>query len=132
MVFDVSSKKSFESLHKWEKECQNFSGGEPIVSKTQSSVFESFALIRCLHLVQAIVVCGNKSDLGKKSRAVSEPEAMKWAQARGLVFIVFHHMRFFSDFLTGYTYFETSAKSGQNVNEMFIARKFCFVGEYIM
>ena len=48
-----------------------------------------------------VVVCANKVDEPK--RAVSEADGKKWAQAQGFV------------------YFETSAKSGQNVNELFAA-----------
>lgn len=48
-----------------------------------------------------VVVCANKTDEAK--RVVTEAEGKKWAQAQGFV------------------YFETSAKSGQNVNELFAA-----------
>lgn len=55
------------------------------------------------------VVCANKVDLADsgKKRSVSEVEGQKWAASHG------------------FSYFETSAQSGKNVNEMF---DFCFRG----
>ena len=49
----------------------------------------------------ALVLVGNKSDGGKK-REVSEADAKKWASSHGNL-----------------TYFETSAKDGDNVSRMF-------------
>ncbi|XP_067844573.1 dnaJ homolog subfamily C member 27 isoform X2 [Heptranchias perlo] len=46
------------------------------------------------------VVCGNKVDCGKR-RVVDESEGRLWAQSRG------------------FNYFETSAQSGEGINEMF-------------
>lgn len=46
-----------------------------------------------------VAVCGNKTDLGK--RAVTEAEARRWATSKG------------------FSYWETSAQSGQNVGGMF-------------
>lgn len=57
---------------------------------------EEFGLRNC-----AFVLCGNKAD--SKKREVSEPDARRWAGAHG-----------------GMPYFETSAKDGANVHEMFL------------
>lgn len=47
------------------------------------------------------ILCANKVDAADKKRAVSPADGQKWAESKG------------------YAYIETSAKSGQNVNEMF-------------
>ncbi|KDO22856.1 hypothetical protein SPRG_11993, partial [Saprolegnia parasitica CBS 223.65] len=57
LLFDVSSRRSFEGLDAWLKEAAKFGGGK----------------FPC-------VVCGNKID---KIRVVSEDEGMAWARARG-------------------------------------------------
>ena len=50
---------------------------------------------------QCFVVCANKADITGKKRVVSDEEGKKYASNRGLI------------------YFETSAKDGMNVMEMF-------------
>ena len=77
LVYDISSRKSFEALNMWVKEAAKFAGGTTGIT---------------------FVLCGNKND---KKRVVPEAEGRAWADQ--------HEMRFF----------ETSAKSGENVNEMF-------------
>ncbi|OQR87525.1 ras family GTPase [Achlya hypogyna] len=57
LLFDVSSRRSFESLDGWLREAAKFGGGK----------------FPC-------VVCGNKID---KVRVVSEDEGKTWAKARG-------------------------------------------------
>merc|ERR1711959_347350 len=66
LVYDVSSKKSFDALDSWTKELGKFAGkrkkGEEI----------------------PITVCGNKTDLRKQ--VVSEKEGREWATRRGYAF----------------------------------------------
>jgi len=61
IVFDVSSRKSFESLESWVKEAATFGAINPV-----------------------IVVCANKVDIGK--RVVAEKEARVWAAGRGYMY----------------------------------------------
>lgn len=77
LVYDVSSRKSFQALDMWLKEAAKFSGNTAGIT---------------------FVVCGNKSD---KKRVVPESDGRQWADAHG------------------FRFFETSAKSGESVNEMF-------------
>ena len=77
LVYDVGSKRSFESLDTWLKE---------------SAKFGAKAL--------KVVVLANKVD-GKK-RVVSLKDGQAWAAARG------------------YRYFDTSAASGDNVEQAFM------------
>lgn len=58
LVFDVSSKASFEALDQWVEESARYGGSNAVV-----------------------VVAGNKTDLGK--RAVSDSEARAWADRNG-------------------------------------------------
>jgi GTPase SAR1 family protein len=58
LIFDVTSRRSFESLEGWLKEAAKYGGGK----------------FPC-------IVCGNKID--KHPRAVSEDEGVAWAKARG-------------------------------------------------
>jgi GTPase SAR1 family protein len=58
-----------------------------------------------------VAVCGNKSDGG--NRAVSEKDGKDWAAKNGFMYVM-------CCFLT-FRFFETSAQSGQQVNEMFEA-----------
>jgi len=75
LVYDATSRKSFDALDSWMIECSKY-GGSKI----------------------PLIVCANKID---KKRAVSEQEGRAWATAHG------------------FSYFETSASSGTNVNEVF-------------
>jgi DnaJ family protein C protein 27 len=75
LVYDVTSRSSFEALDGWLKEANKHGVGEV-----------------------PIIVCANKCD---KMRTVTEQEGVSWAQSRGL------------------RYFETSASSGQNIQEVF-------------
>jgi len=61
LVFDVNSRKTFESLDNWLKEASNYGAYNVIV-----------------------VLCGNKIDISK--RAVSEKEAKSWAASRGFLY----------------------------------------------
>lgn len=58
LVFDVSSKKSFDNLEAWLKESKQYGASDP-----------------------TIIVCANFCD--SKSRVVTEKEGRQWAQARG-------------------------------------------------
>ncbi|KAG8466866.1 hypothetical protein KFE25_008245 [Diacronema lutheri] len=78
LVFDVNSRQSFEALGFWRKEATALGAGGA-----------------------QFVLCGNKSDVGK--RVVSADEGQKFAALHGL------------------PYFETTAKDGDNVTEMFHA-----------
>lgn len=77
LVYDVTSRESFEALDLWLEEATACGAG---------------AAVR--------VLCANKCDLGK-ARRVTEKEGAAWAAT--------HNFR----------YFETSAKSGRNVAEVF-------------
>ncbi len=77
LVYDVSSRESFEDLDTWIAEASKF-GANP--------------------REMPITVCANKVD---KKRAVSEDEGRSFAMSRG------------------FNYFETSAATGSNINEMF-------------
>ena len=78
LVFDVTSRKSFDDLDGWLEEANLFG---------------------CKYNSVPVVVCGNKIDKGK--RTVSESEAQSWANSKR------------------FPYFETSASSGANVQEVF-------------
>eukprot|EP00656_Telonema_subtile_P034126 TRINITY_DN3824_c0_g1_i2.p1 TRINITY_DN3824_c0_g1~~TRINITY_DN3824_c0_g1_i2.p1 ORF type:complete len:206 (-),score=46.28 TRINITY_DN3824_c0_g1_i2:123-740(-) len=80
LVYDATSRKSFEALDSWVKEMTKFSGKKRI----------------------AVTVCANKADLVEK-QMVSEAEGQEWASKRG------------------YSFAETSAQSGQNIETMFLA-----------
>lgn len=58
LVYDVNSKKSFDSLNNWLHECSKY-GGKDIV----------------------IAVCANKTDLNK--RMVSAKQGREWAEKKG-------------------------------------------------
>lgn len=73
LIFDVSSRKSFESLENWLRESAQFGGNK----------------FPC-------IVCGNKVD---KKRVITEEEAARWAAHKG------------------FAYFETSAKTGENIED---------------
>ncbi|CAD8050614.1 unnamed protein product [Paramecium sonneborni] len=77
LVFDVTSRKSFENLQKWNQEIQGYA---------------------CDKIEMVIV--GNKIDLDER-REVKTEEAKNYAQKQG------------------FTYFETSAKTGENVDNVF-------------
>lgn len=77
LVYDASSRESFEDLDKWLAESTKYGANSKEIPT---------------------VLCCNKID---KKRLISEDEGRKYANARGL------------------TYFETSAATGSNVNEMF-------------
>lgn len=77
LVFDVTSRESFEELDAWLSEAAKY-GANP--------------------REMPITLCANKVD---KKRLVSEEEGRAFAQSRGL------------------QYYEVSAASGQNVQEMF-------------
>jgi DnaJ family protein C protein 27 len=78
LVYDVNARESFEECDAWLAECSKF-GANP--------------------REMPIVLCGNKSDKGK--RQISEDEGRGFAASRGLY------------------YFDTSAANGQNVVDMF-------------
>jgi DnaJ homolog subfamily C member 27 len=61
LVFDITSKRSFEALEMWHKEFTRYSGGKKSV----------------------VFVVGNKTDLGGKSRVINESEAKAWAVSHG-------------------------------------------------
>merc|ERR1711959_140962 len=63
LVYDVSSRKSFDALDTWAKEMTKFSGGKKRI---------------------AVVVCANKADLTKQN--VSTQEGQDWASKRGYMF----------------------------------------------
>lgn len=77
LIFDVSSRQSFEALETWIREAAKFG------ARTDEL---------------PVVVCGNKMD---KQRVVPETEGQAWARGHG------------------FQYFETSAKTGANVEEAF-------------
>jgi len=79
LVFDVTSRESFDECEAWLQECAKFG-----------------ANLREM----PVVLCANKTD---KRRIVTEEEARQFAGARGMV------------------YYETSACSGLNVQDMFEA-----------
>lgn len=89
LVFDVCNKQSFASLDQWLSEAFKYGAPQNMI----------------------VVVCGNKSDVGK--RVVTEKDARGWASSKG------------------YAYYETSANSGDNVKLVFetifreILRTFC-------
>ena len=76
LVYDVTSRKSFEALDMWLKEAEKF-GARNVT----------------------FCVCANKTDKATK-RVVSERDGRAWAERNGFM------------------YFETSAQSGENINEM--------------
>jgi small GTP-binding protein len=78
LVFDLTSRSSFESMDYWLRELRSYAE-EGLV----------------------VVVCGNKADVRSPPRQVSMQAAQEWAEARGCM------------------YLETSAKTGQNVPEVF-------------
>lgn len=77
LVYDATSRRSFEQLDMWVQEATKF-------GVKDSTVW---------------AVCANKCD--KKNRAVTLREGMSWAEDHGM------------------KHFETSAKSGSNINEVF-------------
>ncbi|CAD8212269.1 unnamed protein product [Paramecium octaurelia] len=77
LVFDVTSRQSFEDLQKWYQEIQGYA---------------------CDKIEMVIV--GNKIDLEER-REVKTEEARRYAQKQG------------------FAYFETSAKTGENVDNVF-------------
>ena len=77
LVYDATSRRSFEQLDMWVQEATKF-------GVKDSTVW---------------AVCANKCD--KKNRAVTLREGLGWAEDNGM------------------KHFETSAKSGENVNEVF-------------
>lgn len=77
LMFDVTSRKSFEALESWLREAAKFGAGK----------------FPC-------VLCGNKVD---RMRVVSEDEARAYARTKG------------------FEYFETSACTGMNINDAFLA-----------
>lgn len=77
LVFDVSSRDSFQELDAWISEAKKFGANIPNIP---------------------VVLCANKVD---KRRLVTEDEGRQYASSKN------------------FTYFETSATSGANVNEMF-------------
>lgn len=77
MVFDVTSRASFDALDGWLEESQKFG-----------------------LQTEQIVLCANKVD--KPKRVITEEEGRAWAEGHGI------------------EYFETSANSGQNVQDMFM------------
>ena len=77
LVYDATSRRSFEQLDMWVQEATKF-------GVKDSTVW---------------AVCANKCD--KKNRAVTLREGLGWAEDHGM------------------KHFETSAKSGENVNEVF-------------
>jgi len=79
LVFDVTSRDSFDECEAWLQECSKFGANLREIP---------------------VVLCANKTD---KKRAVSEEEARQFAGSRGMV------------------YYETSASSGLNVQDMFEA-----------
>lgn len=85
LVFDVSSRESFDALCEWTKEIY-------LELAKEGRDFDKTAL----------VVCANKCDAGA-ARQVDELEARLWAEIRGFPF------------------FETSAYSGEGINDMFHA-----------
>ena len=77
LVYDVSSRETFEDIDNWLAEASKF-GANP--------------------REMPIALCANKID---KKRIVTEDEGRQYAQSRGI------------------QYFETSASTGDNVNDMF-------------
>lgn len=77
IVFDVTSRASFEALPKWLEEAKKFGIEAP-----------------------QMVLCGNKCD--KAKRVVTDDEAQLWANEHDI------------------EYFTTSAKSGENIQDMFM------------
>ena len=75
LVFDVSSRSSFDDLEAWIREAEQYGAGDA-----------------------QIIVVGNKIDL---ERAVASKEAKAWARAHG------------------FEYFETSAATGEGVEDVF-------------
>ena len=99
LVYDVTSRKSFEALDSWLREASKYGVGEI-----------------------PLIVCANKCD---KMRTVTEQEGAEWAQSRGLRYA--HSQPLFPPCPTlltrllfaAHRYFETSASSGQNIQEVF-------------
>eukprot|EP00937_MAST-01D_sp_MAST-1D-sp2_P000570 g570.t1 len=89
LVYDVTSRSSFEALGNWIKEAAKFGGGD-------------VPLVVCANKVRCVSngVCRVQL-LVDKRRQVTEAEGRAWAESRG------------------FPYFETSAQSGANVNAVF-------------
>jgi DnaJ family protein C protein 27 len=84
LVYDVTSRASFDDLTKWLREARTYGlDAHPETGECK-----------------AMVICANKADLGKK-RVVSESDGRAFARANNML------------------YYETSAKTGKNVNEVF-------------
>lgn len=96
-MFDVGSRASFGKLDAWLHESVQFGGK-----------------------IRSIVVCGNKVDL--PGRAVPRDEAESWAASRGYKYVIDTCQGGITrahGSLGWHRYFETSAKSGDNVDAVF-------------
>ncbi|MED6133599.1 hypothetical protein PIB30_029651 [Stylosanthes scabra] len=85
LVYDVNTKKTFDTLNNWHDE---------FIKQADLNEHEAFPF----------VLLGNKVDVdGGNSRRVTEKKAREWCASRGNL-----------------PYFETSAKEGYNVEEVFL------------
>ncbi len=102
LVFDVFDKNSFDGLDKWKKEFMNTTTSSNVGGGSSSQNDVPF------------IVMGNKADKESTSsdqRQVSNEEALHWCRSSG---------DGSSSGGGGIPYFETSAKSGLNVEEAFL------------
>lgn len=101
LVFDVFDKNSFDGLDKWKKEFMNTTTSSNIGSSGSSSSNQNDV---------PFIVMGNKADKESTSsdqRQVSNEEALHWCRSS-------------VNGSGGIPYFETSAKSGLNVEAAFL------------
>ena len=103
LVYDASSRESFDDLDKWLAEATKY-GANPkgiqffTTTTSNTTTYNKIKYFFYNFIEIPTVLCCNKVD---KKRLISEDEGKQYANARGL------------------TYFETSAATGNNVNEMF-------------
>ncbi len=110
LVYDVGLRESFDALDSWLTEMKQEMGSQAnmeniifIVCANKVPLVFKYLLWYLIYMWEIAIKCGLwpiKVDLTKR-RVVDESEGRLWAESRG-----FH-------------YFETSAQSGEGINEMF-------------
>ncbi len=110
LVYDVGLRESFDALDSWLTEMKQEMGSQAnmeniifIVCANKVPLVFKYLLWYLIYMCETVIKCGLwpiKVDLTKR-RVVDESEGRLWAESRG-----FH-------------YFETSAQSGEGINEMF-------------